>query len=218
MGFKDFRRIVDGNRNYRAICLRCNLKASLMEGEHFQLAVMFVSGPFRKDTDGHTVFDLIYSSENGFQSFFDILSVQKKAVEIFHPVGQQRNGLHFFFGNVAGSVRTEHISQKNIKVTSVISNIEHCLIFWDPFMADDGDVCPGYFQDHPEHSLNDPKRADVFFPLVLLSENPFSQQYGNGQDQISDHNNTDDNKTKHNLQSFSGAIFCIPNGIWRAKK
>src|SRR5699024_1757979 len=91
MGFKDFRRIVDGNRNYRAICLRCNLKASLMEGEHFQLAVMFVSGPFRKDTDGHTVFDLIYSSENGFQSFFDILSVQKKAVEIFHPVGQQRN-------------------------------------------------------------------------------------------------------------------------------
>ena len=123
MCFKDFRRIMDGHRDYRTSGFCSDLKASFVEGQKFQFAVSFVSGAFRKDADGYAVFHFLYSGEYGLQTFFDIFPVQKETVEIPHPVGKKRDRLHFFFGNIACGARTEDISQKDIKKASVVADI-----------------------------------------------------------------------------------------------
>ena len=59
------------------------LKAALMEGE--EGVVFFVAGAFGKNAYGNSVFHFFHAGQYGFQSLFDIISVQKKAVDVLHP-------------------------------------------------------------------------------------------------------------------------------------
>ena len=123
MGFKNLCRIVDCYGNNGTSGLGGDLKASFMEGKEFQFIVSFVSGAFRKDTDGYAVFHFLYGGQYSLQPFFDVLSVQKETMKIPHPVRKKRNGFHFFFGDIACRTRTENIGEENIKITPVVSDI-----------------------------------------------------------------------------------------------
>ena len=93
--------VADRDRDDRAFCLGCNLKASFVEREHVQFIFVSVSGSFGEDTDGDAGFYFVYCCKDGLESLFDVFSVKEETVEIAHPCGQERNFFHFFFGNIA---------------------------------------------------------------------------------------------------------------------
>lgn len=87
MRFKDLRRIVHGNGDNRAAGFTGDLKASLMEGKKLCLIQSLVSGSLWENTDGNPGFYFFNSGKDGFQPLFDILTVKKQTVKIFHPGG-----------------------------------------------------------------------------------------------------------------------------------
>ena len=97
-------------------------------------------------------------------------------MEITHPCGKKRNFLHLFFGNVACTDRTAGVSKKYL--------------------------CTGDLKDKSEYCLDDPKGADILLFRRKSADDPFDQQDGDGQDQVSDHNNTDEDKSYHSLIPF----------------
>ncbi len=175
MCFENICGVVDGNGDDRTFCLGGDFEASLMEGEHIQVIFVLVSGALREDTDGNAGFDLIYSCQDGFQSLLDVLSVQEEAVEIFHPGGQERDFLHFLFGNVAGADRAAAVGEEDVKVASVITDIQDRGVLRYIFLSyycDFGSCDP---QDKSKYSLNDPKRADILGHRRKFADDPFYQ-------------------------------------------
>ena len=76
-------------------------------------------------------------------------------MEIFHPGGQERDFLHFFFGNVAGADRAAAIGEEDVKVASVITDIQDRGVLRYIFLSyycDFGSCDP---QDKSKYSLND---------------------------------------------------------------
>ena len=195
--FENVRGVVDGDRDDRAFGFGCNLEASFMEREHIQFILIFVSGSFREDTDGNAGFYFVYRCENGFQPLLDVFSVKEKTVEIAHPCGQERDFFHFFFGNISGADWTAGVSKENVEVTSVVSDIEYRSILWDILFSDDGDFRSGDPQDKAEYCLNDAEGADVFCHRREFAYDPFYQKDRNGEDQVSDHHDTDEDKSYH---------------------
>ena len=202
VGFEDIGRIADCDRNDRAFCFCSDLEASFMEWEHIELVLVSVSGSFREDTDGNPGFYFIDCCQDGFQTLFDIFSVKEKAVKVMHPCGQERDFFHFFFGNVACADRAAGIGKKNVKVASVVADIKHWRIFWHIFFSDHCDFGAGNPEDEAKYCLDDPKRADILCHRRKFAYDPFDQKNRNGQDQISDHHDTDENKSYHYLIPF----------------
>ena len=191
VGFEDIGRIADCDRNDRAFCFCSDLEASFMEWEHIELVLVSVSGSFREDTDGNSGFYFIDRCQDGFQTLFDIFSVKEKAVKVMHPCGQERDFFHFFFGNVACADRAAGIGKKNVKVASVVADIKYRCVLWHIFFSDHSNLCTGDLKDKSEYCLDDPKGADILLFRRKSADDPFDQQDGDGQDQVSDHNNTD---------------------------
>ena len=92
------------------------------------------------DADGDAGFDLFNSGKDGFQSLFDILTIQKQAMQIAHPVGKKRISFHFFLCNITGTDRAATVGKYNVKVASVITNIKDWCVFWDIFFTDYRDL------------------------------------------------------------------------------
>ena len=151
-----------------------------MEGKHIQFTFIFISGSLGEDADGNAVFRLINGSQNGLHTRFDILSVQKQTVQVFHPAGQKGNRLHFFFCNISGQIRAQDIGEKNVKETSVVSYVKDCRVMGDIFMADDLDIRPCNLKDTSENCLDNAQGADVLCPPVKFTDHPFNQQDRNG--------------------------------------
>ena len=202
VGFEDIGRIADCDRNDRAFCFCSDLEASFMEWEHIELVLVSVSGPFREDTDGNSGFYFIDRCQDGFQTLFDIFSVKEKAVKVMHPCRQERDFLHFFFGNVACADRAAGIGKKNVEVASVVADIKYRCVLWHIFFSDHSNLCTGDLKDKSEYCLDDPKGADILLFRRKSADDPFDQQDGDGQDQVSDHNNTDKDKSYHSLIPF----------------
>ena len=57
-----------------------------MELAELQLAWCFAAGAFREDTDGSAAFDLLTSGKDHLQTLLDVGTVEKQAVDEFHPV------------------------------------------------------------------------------------------------------------------------------------
>ena len=134
--------------------------------EEYELFILLisVSGTFREDTDGNAGFDLVDGCEDGLESLFDILTVKKQTVKIFHPVGKKRITLHFFLGNVAGTDRTAAVSKHDVKITSVIANVENRSILGNIFFADDRNFGSGFPENEFKYSLDNSKRTDFLGP------------------------------------------------------
>ena len=93
----------------------------------------------------------------------------------FHPGGQERDFLHFFFGNVAGADRAAAVGEEDVKVASVITDIQDRGVLRYIFLSyycDFGSCDP---QDKSKYSLNDPKRADILGHRRKFADDPFYQ-------------------------------------------
>lgn len=96
-------------------------------------------------------------------------------MEIFHPGGQERDFLHFLFGNVAGADRAAAVGEEDVKVASVITDIQDRGVLRYIFLSyycDFGSCDP---QDKSKYSLNDPKRADILGHRRKFADDPFYQ-------------------------------------------
>ena len=195
--FEDVCGVVDGDWNNRAFGFCCNLEASLMEWEQIQFILAFVSGSLREDTDGNAGFYFFYCCENGFQTLLDVLSVKEETVKITHPCGQEWNLFHFFFCNVSGADRTAGIGKENVEVTSVVSDIEYRSILWYVLFSDDSDFRSGDPQDKAKYCLDDAQRADIFCHGREFANDPLDQKDRNRENQVSDHHDTDEDKSYH---------------------
>ena len=173
-----------------------------MEWKHVQLIFISVSGSFRENTDGNSGFYFVYCGQDRFESLFDVFPVKKETVEITHPCGKKRNFLHLFFGNVACTDRTAGVSKKYVEVASVVADIKYRCVLWHIFFSDHSNLCTGDLKDKSEYCLDDPKGADILLFRRESADDPFDQQDGDGQDQVSDHNNTDEDKSYHSLIPF----------------
>ena len=181
-----------------------------MKWQHIGFVCIFVSGALREDTYGNSGFHIISSLKDGFQSLFDVFSVEEETVEIPHPVGKQRVTFHFFFGNITGTDRAAAVGQQNVKITSVIRHIENSLIFRDILFTDDGDLGTCDPQDKFKYGLYHTQRADILGHWRELADDPFHQKNRDRQHQISDDNDTDKYKSNHVFCPFYIVMqFCI---------
>ena len=164
MCLKDFYGVVKCHWNDRTACLGSNLEASVVERKKLQVVRILVTCTFREDTDGNAGLDLVDGCEDGLESLFDIITVKKQTVKIFHPVGKKRITLHFFLGNVAGTDRTAAVSKHDVKITSVIANVENRSILGNIFFADDRNFGSGFPENEFKYSLDNSKRTDFLGP------------------------------------------------------
>ena len=147
-------------------------------------------------------FYFVYCGQDRFESLFDVFPVKEETVEITHPCGKKRNFLHLFFGNVACTDRTAGVSKKYVEVASVVADIKYRCVLWHIFFSDHSNLYTGDLKDKSEYCLDDPKGADILLFRRKSADDPFDQQDGDGQDQVSDHNNTDEDKSYHSLIPF----------------
>ena len=86
-----------------------------------------------------------------------------------------KGSIHFFFGNVAGADRAAAVGEEDVKVASVIPDIQdrgvlrYILL---SYHCDFGSCDP---QDKSKYSLNDPKRADILGHRRKFADDPFYQ-------------------------------------------
>lgn len=94
------------------------------------------------------------------------------------------------------------VSKKYVEVASVVADIKYRCVLWHIFFSDHSNLCTGDLKDKSEYCLDDPKGADILLFRRKSADDPFDQQDGDGQDQVSDHNNTDKDKSYHSLIPF----------------
>ena len=180
MVFPDISGAADRHRDDRTVCLCGNFEAALMEWKHVQFIFIFVSCTLWENADGNAGFHFLNSSENGFQSLLQVITVKKQAVKTFHPGRKQRNLFHLFFCDIAGTDGAAWISDRYIKKASVISDIKNRHISWYIFLSDNSQLHTGYPQDKTKYCLNDPKRADFLCHRIEFADDPFYKENGNG--------------------------------------
>ncbi len=140
--FKYFVGVVDNNRNDRTSGLLRNLKASFVEFS--EGSIRLISGAFRIDEDGDTVFYLFDGGKYHFKTLSDVTSVKEETVHIDHPNVKKRYLKDFLLGNKSSGIRNSWIGKNYIENTSVISYIENGLIFRNIFLTDNSSFYTGY--------------------------------------------------------------------------
>ena len=84
----------------------------------------------------------------------------------------------------------------------MVSDIQYRDVPGHIFFSDHSNLYTGDLKDKSEYCLDDPKGADILLFRRKSADDPFDQQDGDGQDQVSDHNNTDEDKSYHSLIPF----------------
>ena len=82
---------------------------------------------------------------------------------------------------------------------SVVADIEHRSIFRYIFFSDYCDFSSSDTEDEAKYCLDDAEGTDIFCHGRKFTNDPFNQQNGYGENQISDHHDTDKNKSYHLL-------------------
>ena len=181
MIFKYVPGIINRHGNDGAACFSGNLKTPFVELHKGMIHP--VSGSFGEDADRSAGFHILNSGQNRFQPLFYVVSIQKKAVKIPHPVSQKRPSEHFFFGDISREAGNTRVGDYNVKIASVVSDIKNRRILWDIFFAPYVKANPGEKQDHPKSPLYNDKRAFILEGHIIFSDEPFGDQNGNTQNQ-----------------------------------
>ena len=79
----------------------------------------------------------------------------------------------------------------------MVSDIQYRDVPGHIFFSDHSDFGTSDPKDKTEYCLDDPKRTDIFGHGREFAYDPFHQKNGDGEDQISDHHDTDENKSYH---------------------
>lgn len=197
MVFEDRRGVADADRNDRATGFRSDLEGTFVERKQLRFRGIFIPGAFREDHDRNAVFDIVDGSQDGLEPGFDIGAVQKQTVEKFHPPGEQRHLQKFLFRDIAGETRTARIGEHDVEEAAVVADVEHRLILWNVFLADDGELYAGEKGDDLKGTLYDAQGADVARPRVEFSDDPFDQKDRNREDQKQNNEDGNDQKSDH---------------------
>ena len=94
---------------------------------------------------------------------------------IFHTCGEYIDFLNVLFGNVSGADWSASVGEEDVKVASVITDIQDRGVLRYIFLSyycDFGSCDP---QDKSKYSLNDPKRADILGHRRKFADDPFYQ-------------------------------------------
>lgn len=94
------RGVHDDHGHHRDAAFLGYLEASLPERE--EGVVHFVAGALREDAQGDAALDLLHAIQDRFQALLDIVPVQEQAVDVAHPVHQQRVSCHLLLRHIAG--------------------------------------------------------------------------------------------------------------------
>ena len=129
------------------------------------------------------------------------MTIQKQAVKILHPRGEQRNLLHFLLGNIAGQTLAAGVSQKNVKIASVIPDKEYRFIR-HILKADHCSLYASDPQDTTKSPLDNPQGRKIPRFPVFLSDQPFHEEDRNGKNQEDHQKNGDTDKANHRISSF----------------
>ena len=101
---------------------------------------------------------------------------------------------------IEGQIRgIKGMVEKDVYCTDILV---HWSIFWHIFFPNYCDFGAGNPEDEAKYCLDDPERADILCHRRKFAYDPFDQKNRNGQDQISDHHDTDENKSYHYLIPF----------------
>ena len=196
MSFPDLCRVGNGDRDDRTAGLGCHFHTSFFEWKHLAI---FASGSFRENTDGDSLFDIVYASQDHLHTGTHVTAVQKQTVQPFHPVAEQRIFEHLCLCYIAGQIRTLRIGQQNIKIAAVVAYIENSLILWDIFMTNIIDLRTCYPQNKFENTLNHAKGADVSGTGIYFPDEPFDQQDRDTYDQVEQNDQHYQYKTYHKI-------------------
>ena len=179
MAFKNIVGVGDGNRDNGASCFFRHFQASFFKGQH-PVFRMGISGALRENTHGDSLFNVVNSSQNHFQSRLHIFPIQKETVQPFHPVRKQRITQHGVFGNIAGQPRASGIGNYNVKIAEMVGNVEDSLIFRHMLFPNHRNFRACQFEHHPKSPLDNPKAADIRPIRIELFNHPLDQQNRNG--------------------------------------
>lgn len=171
MIFPDVTGVVDRHGNDGASRFLSDLKTAAVEGEKFVRAG--TAAPFGENADGDAGFYFCYCLKDSFHALLDILSVKEKAVQIFHPAGQERDFQHADLCDISCGSGNAHIGYDNIEITSVVADVKDGGVFRDIFFTDHRDGYAGQEQDAAEGPVDNGKRALVFGGPIVLSEEIF---------------------------------------------
>ena len=97
---------------------------------------------------------------------------------------KKRNFSHGVFGNVTGESRTSGISDNNVKITSMISDIKNRNIFWNISSPITVSLTPQIKHNHTECPLHHAKTADIGGMAVAFTDNPFYKENWNTKNQV----------------------------------
>lgn len=202
MSLPDLIRIIDTYGDNRTPGLFCDLEASAVEGEKF--VRLGAAASLGEDADGDAGFHFFDCFQDGFHPLLDIFSVQKEAVQIFHPVRQERNLKHINFCDIACGPGNAHIGHNDVEIASVVAYVEYGSVLRDILFADHGDGHTGQKENAAEGPVDNGKRASVLGGSVMLSEEIFHDQKRNTENQEQDNKDSDYNQTYHgkNLSVF----------------
>ena len=126
-----------------------------------QRSIGAVAGSFRKNADGHAVFYLLDCCKNRLHTSLEIAAVKEQAVQVFHPIGKQRNLQKFDLGNITGGAGHTDIGHNDIEIAAVITDIENRGILRNAILSDVGDGNAGQAQHHAERPVDNRKAGTI---------------------------------------------------------
>ena len=173
--------VVDADGDDGTAGLFGDFKAAGMKGQ--EGIRLFAAAPFRENTDGDAGFHFFHSFQNCFHTLLNVLPVQKKAVQIFHPVGEERYFEHTDFCDVTGGPGHPYIGHDDIEITPMVADIEYRLIQRNIFFADCRDRYAGEKEDTAKSPVDDGKRTLVFYVHIPFSNQVFGDQKRDAEDQ-----------------------------------
>lgn len=108
-------------------------------------------------------------------SSLDVLTVEKQTVEVAHPDIEQGHLFHTFLCDIASGARNTGVGENNVKITPVISNIEHWRVRRNIFFADIVYLHAGEKTHAAECPVYNCQTRTALGIGVRLAEQPFHQ-------------------------------------------
>ena len=175
------RGVHDDHGHHRDAAFLGYLEASLPERE--EGVVHFVAGALREDAQGDAALDLLHAIQDRFQALLDIVPVQEQAVDVAHPVHQQRVSCHLLLRHIAGQPGENGVGEDDVEIAAVVAHEQDGAVGGDilPSLHDDLRACQeGDAAEAPAHHR---LGALVFQGGVPLPDEPFRHQHRDGKDQ-----------------------------------
>ncbi len=191
--------VVHGHGDDGAAGLLRNLQGSVLEGQHGQLRPL-VPCALREDADGDAVLHIVDGLQDSLEPLLGGAPVQEEAVEIFHPVPQERVAEHLLFRHIPGQPSAPGVGQQDVKIAPVVSYIKDWLV-GHIFLPDNRHLHARDLQHQPEGPLHHPQAGVILRPPVHQTDKMFHDENRYADDEINEKYDHNGNKSYHNPEA-----------------